>query len=145
MKEITKEKIQIYSIWKANDGTEFNSKEECVKYENSARCAIMTKYNLLVKKTLTEWDIFGTGSEEFQIDIVCLNNEDDATTVLQSIAFENSYIANDKKKMSEIRESLSTSLNKCPVFIGRGSEYNECFYFMGSLDSFLTKIQESCK
>lgn len=145
MKEITKEKIQKYSIWEANDGTEFNSKEECVKYEDSARCAIMTKYNLLVKKTLVEWDIFGTGSEEFQIDIVCLNNEDDITTVLQSIAFENCYIANDEEKMSKIRKSLSTSLNKCPVFIGRGCEYNECFYFMGSLDEFLTKIQDACK
>ena len=43
MKEITKEVKNTYTVYQASDGTEFNSKEECKKYEDTAKCVLLTK------------------------------------------------------------------------------------------------------
>ena len=49
MKEIKEELIhKIYvTKYEANDGTIFTTSEECQKYENSARAAILAKYKEL--------------------------------------------------------------------------------------------------
>ena len=63
MKEIIKEVKNTYTVYQAIDGTEFDSKEECKKYEDTAKCLLLTKYRPLVKKTVTEIDVFNTGSD----------------------------------------------------------------------------------
>ena len=46
MQVIKKERINVYEVYAAMDGTEFNTVEECRKYENSAKCVLLSKYTV---------------------------------------------------------------------------------------------------
>ena len=43
MKEVTKEKVQKYTVYEALDGTEFHDKAECEKYEESAKGVVKAR------------------------------------------------------------------------------------------------------
>ena len=77
MKEIKEEIIKKeYKItYEAIDGVLFNSAEECAKYEQSANMVLYAKYKPLVLASLTEYELCGTGSEEYTIDTVRLKKE----------------------------------------------------------------------
>ena len=70
MKPIEIEKVTKVTHYEAIDGTTFTTEEECVKYEDTAKCVLLTKYKPLVKRTASECDIFNTGSDEYMIDIL---------------------------------------------------------------------------
>lgn len=139
MKEITKEKKSTYTIYQAIDGTEFNSKEECQKYEDTAKCLLLTKYKPLVKRTVSEYDIFNTGSDEYMIDILqYLSSESDIDTLIQL----NRLYCGGKKLNDDFYNNMRSKLEKCfknkdVILIGRGTEYD-------GYDNFfvLTTLQE---
>lgn len=129
MKEIQKETKQYVTVYEAVDGTEFTSKEECKKYEESAQCVLMAKYSKLVIKSDTEWELFGVGSDESIVDVVRLNDEQDVNVILQLIALENPTISSKQPEwLIEKDKRLTTALKEDSlVFIGRGYE-QDCFY-----------------
>ena len=55
MKEISVEQKTYIRKWEAIDGTQFNSREDCEKYENSAKCVILAKYKDFVIKESDEY------------------------------------------------------------------------------------------
>ena len=70
MKEVVKSKTVNTVVYQALDGTEFVNKDECRKYEESAKCVLFHKYNKLVVKREHEETIFKTGSYDDIVDIV---------------------------------------------------------------------------
>ena len=94
MKEIVKErtKVETYSIYQAADGTVFDTKEECEKYEQTARFVLNTKFKRLVIKESTEWNLFHAGSDENIVYAVRLEKEADADVVMQLYCYDNSWI-----------------------------------------------------
>ena len=53
MKEISVEKTLTVRKYEAVDGTLFDDKDECQRYENTARCVLLSKYNkLIIKKPI---------------------------------------------------------------------------------------------
>ena len=70
MKTKTIEKTIKSAVYEANDGTQFQTMEECEKYENTAKCALLIRYNKLVLKSLMESDIFTAGNEDYIVDII---------------------------------------------------------------------------
>jgi len=86
-KQIEKIEKSYVSVYVANDGTEFNNADECRKYEESAFCVLMMKYNRLVVRRTNEYEMFGCGCEETLIDVVKLETQKDADTLLQVISF----------------------------------------------------------
>ena len=110
MKEITKEKKSTYTVYQATDGTEFNSKEECQKYEDTAKCLLLTKYKPLVKRTASEYDIFNTGSEEYMIDILqYLSSESDIDILIQL----NRLYYSGRKLDDDFYNNMRSKLEKC--------------------------------
>ena len=102
MKEIQKETKQYVTVYEAVDGTEFTSKEECKKYEESAKCVLMTKYNKLVVKTCTEYDLFNCiGSEDETVDIIKITSLSDIDTILKLIALYYPSSAKDTEWMQK--------------------------------------------
>lgn len=141
MKEIQKETKQYVTVYEAVDGTEFTSKEECKKYEESAQCVLMAKYSKLVTKSDTEWELFGVGSNESIVDVVRLNDEQDVNMILQLIALENPNISSKQPEwLIEKDKRLTTALKEDSlVFIGRGYE-QDCFYLCTTEFEMVSKL-----
>jgi hypothetical protein len=144
MKEVQKETKQYITIYEAIDGTEFTSKEECAKYEKSAKCVLMAKYNKLVVKSCSESGIFGCiGSEEETVNIVKLNSLSDIDIILKLIALHYPNAAKDPEWMQKKEDKLTDAYNSNSlVVIGRGYE-GDCFYITTTFNEIiktLTKI-----
>lgn len=144
MKEITKEKKSTYTVYQAVDGTEFNSKEECQKYEDTAKCLLLTKYKPLVKRTVNECDIFNTGSDEYMIDILhYLSSESDIDILIQL----NRLYYSGRKLNDDFYDNMRSKLEKCLknrdiVLIGRGTEYDgyDNFFILTTLQEITDNI-----
>ena len=144
MKEITKEKKSTYTVYQAVDGTEFNSIEECQKYEDTAKCLLLTKYKPLVKRTVSEYDIFNTGSEEYMVDILqYLSSESDIDILIQLNRLYYSGRKSDDAFYDKMRSKLEKCLkNRDIVLIGRGTEYDgyDTFYIFTTLQEITDNI-----
>lgn len=91
MKRVEKEikRIEKEVVYIANDGTEFSMESECRKYEESAKCVIMTKYKKLVVATKSESEIYTIGSDEYFYDFVKVSTKEDCDIVMQAFFFFN--------------------------------------------------------
>lgn len=141
MKEVQKEIKKHITIYEAIDGTEFKSKEECIKYEESAKCVLIAKYNKLVVRSCVESDIFGCiGSEEETINIVKLNSLSDIDTILKLIALYYPSAAKDTEWMQKKEDRLTDAYNSNSlVVIGRGYE-GDGFYLSFTFNEIIKNI-----
>ena len=144
MKEVQKEIKQHITVYEAVDGTEFKSKEECKKYEESAKCVLIAKYSKLVVKTGSESDIFeGIGSEDETINIVKINNASDIDIILKLIALHYPSVAKNPEWLQKRESRLTDAYNSNSlVIIGRGYE-GDCFYLsttFNEIEKTITKI-----
>ena len=105
MKEIKEELIHKTYVTKyeANDGTIFTTSEECQKYENSARAALLAKYKELEIKMISEYNLFGVGSEEYYVSVVKLRNESDVDLMTQLYFLFNPRYESDSCHIEEAR------------------------------------------
>lgn len=126
MKEIVKErtKVETYSMYQAADGTVFDTKEECEKYEQTARFVLNTKFKRLVVKETTEWDLFHAGSDENIVYAVRLEKEADADTVMQLYCHDNSWINQSEENYKEKTYNLifSAFVNGDILFVGENCD-----------------------
>ena len=141
MKEIQKETKQYITLYEAIDGTKFTSKEECRKYEESAKCVLMAKYNRLVLTSDTMWNFFNVGSDEETVDIVKLNGLPDIDVVLKLIALNSpTQAANHPEWLQEKEDVLAKAIKEdSPVVIGRGYE-GDCFYIYFTIFDLIKKL-----
>lgn len=144
MKPIEIEKVTKVTHYEAIDGTTFTTEEECQKYEDTAKCVLLTKYKPLVKRTASEYDIFNTGSDEYMIDILqYLSSESDIDILIQ---LHRLYCSN-KNLNDDFYNKMRSKLEKCLknrdiVLIGRGTEYDGCdnFYILTTLQVITDNI-----
>lgn len=141
MKEAQKEIKKHITIYEAIDGTEFKSKEECIKYEESAKCVLMAKYNKLVIKSDTMWNFFNVGSDEETVDIVKLNGIPDIDVILKLIALNSPVQAASHPEWLQEKEDILAKAIKedSPVVIGRGYE-GDCFYIYFTIFDLIEKL-----
>ena len=144
MKPIEIEKVTKVTRYEAIDGTTFTTEEECVKYEDTAKCVLLTKYKPLVKRTASECDIFNTGSDEYMIDILqYLSSESDIDILIQ---LHRLYCSN-RNLNDDFYNKMRSKLEKCLknrdiVLIGRGTEYDgyDNFYILTTLQDITDNI-----
>ena len=75
MKEITKERVQKYTVYQAIDGTEFDFKEDCEAYDNSAKGVLRGKLkDLIVNDGYNGWDLMG-GNEDNKILVISVPSQ----------------------------------------------------------------------
>ena len=81
MKEIKNIRtIEETTGYEAEDGKFFKTKEECEKYEQSAKCAIKTAFNKLILEKWKEcelWEEYGYGGEEYEDWVIEIKDEND--------------------------------------------------------------------
>ena len=144
MKPIEIEKVTKVTHYEAIDGTTFTTEEECVKYEDTAKCVLLTKYKPLVKRTASECDIFNTGSDEYMIDILqYLSSESDIDILIQ---LHRLYCSGRNFK-DDFYDKMRSKLEKCLknrdiILIGRGTEYDgyDNFYILTTLQDITDNI-----
>lgn len=149
MKEIK----QTYQVTKyqAEDGTIFDTKEECEKYDKSAKCVLLGKYNDLVIRQTNCYDLcnpFG-GSDEYDVDIVKVSTKEDVDLILQLVYF---YNPNFRKKDYHEREiNIIKLVNSALIsdshilFIGRGYSVDEDFCVLTTKENLIDTIEQHCK
>ena len=144
MKPIEIEKVTKVTRYEAIDGTTFTTEEECVKYEDTAKCVLLTKYKPLVKRTASECDIFNTGSDEYMIDILqYLSSESDIDILIQL----HRLYCSSRNFNDDFYDKMRSKLEKCLknrdiVLIGRGTEYDgyDNFYILTTLQDITDNI-----
>ena len=149
MKEIK----QTYQVTKyqAEDGTIFDTEKECKKYDESAKCVLLGKYNDLVIRQTTCYDLcdpFG-GSEDYGVDIVKVNTKEDLDLILQLVYFYKPYL---RKKENHEREVKITKLVNSALtsdshilFIGRSYPGDEDFCVLATKENLIDTIEQYCK
>lgn len=142
MKEVKVEKITYTTEYEAIDGTRFSDKLECIKYDNSAKAVLKEKLNRFTVKQISENDLYGIGSEEYDYVILKPTNQQDRDYILQYFSLVNtssSYDANKKKLIEEINGEI--------LVFGIGCSYDgyDTFYYYGTSDNIIAKIKENLK
>lgn len=133
IKEVIETKT--YELYIASDGTEFTNIEECKRYEDTAKCVLLSKYKNWVIKSTNEWEIFDAGCEESYIDIIRVS-EDKIDTILQLtklLGYTN------EERLQKDRTRLESSIGEL-VLIGRGDTYEENFWIKNSLKFYVDKL-----
>lgn len=143
MKEKIIDKIIKETIYVASDGTEFRDKEQCKKYEDTAKCALLAKYNPGVINNLSEYHLFDTGSEEYMYDLFKLQYNWQIDTIIQLHCL--SYPRYNQGDIDVLRQKLEKNMGNI-LLIGRGAEYDGFnFYIYGSIEDRIAFILKNCK
>lgn len=148
MRIIDRERIikKYDAVYVAYDDTEFVDKEECKKYEESAKCLLLSKYNKLVVKKDFEYNIFGCGSEDGYIDIVKVYCGEDIDVIMQTLGVINPHMLTEgqKEKYDKCKDILVRALDGDDlVFIFRGYD-NDSFWVEGTLQDRIAGIAKAC-
>ena len=137
MKEITKERIVFDYEFEACDGSVFKTKEECIKYEETAQCVIRKKFNDLVEYSSDECSLFNCGSDDYIIDFVKPNTQDAANAIMQILEL---YGANDDRARKLIKEAQE---NSDYLLIGHNSYDKDYYYIWDTRTNILNNIKEN--
>ena len=144
MKEIVVDRVIKETWFEASDGTQFRNREECKMYEESAKCVLLTKYKSLVIDTLPEYDLHKTGSEEYMLDIVKINKEEDIDLIMQLYALYNSH-STYRKYDDEHRAMCEKALKEDDyVFIATESCGDDIFCPQYSRNELFNNINNKC-
>lgn len=136
MKEIKKERTVFDCEYEAYDGSIFKTKEECIKYEETAKCVIRKKFNDLIEHSSDECSLFNCGSDDYTIDFVKPNTQDDVNAIMQMLEL---YNANDDRARKLIKEAQENS-----DYLLIGHNYDEDYYYiLGTRTSVLNNIKEN--
>ena len=144
MKKLSKEKISHYIVYVAQDGTEFESEEQCRLYENSAKGVLLGRYHDFCDVvTHTEEEIFYFGSGDSNIDVVKMNKPEAIAVILQLFSLYNPSTNKDTldnylKLLQDYYEKGST------FFIGRSYDDNEFRIYKFDLEERLNHITKMC-
>ena len=146
MKQETRERTEKYSVWIASDGTEFKDKTECSKYEETAKCALLTRYEPLIINSGIEEDLFGFGSGDYEIDVVQVTSTQEADLITQLALLHNSYLQESSYK--NIHDNVINAIKEATesndyLFIGRGYDRTD-FSVLYTRNKMIQRIQNAC-
>ena len=126
MKEVKTER-KIYDLsYEAVDGTRFTCKEECEKYEQSAKAVLWAKFKKLVVKEGTEYSMFTVGCDDSTVYAIKMETETDADVLKQLWVMDHSYLATTErypKYQEEAFTKIDTAYQEMDIlFVGEDCE-----------------------
>jgi hypothetical protein len=144
MKPIEIEKVTKVTHYEAIDGTTFTTKEECAKYEESAKCVLLSRYKGMIVKQTNEYAFYKTGSDEIKLDIVKLKNSSSVNIIMQLYYYYNTGEYAETYTKS-IEESCARALEEADfLIIYRGDEYEDGFWVRGTRNELFEHINSIC-
>ena len=135
-KEVTK--VETITEYIAADGTTFQDKEMCECYEKSALCAVKKTLKKLNVKDISQWDLFGTGSDEDMVEIYDVKSAEDLMHLRMYCDLESNG-RGDLDKLNKL-----TVGHEVVIFWNYDRDYYWT-YDNGSIESVLESIREQFK
>lgn len=146
--EKTRTKTEYYHVYEASDGTEFTNRDECLKYEESAKCVLLTKYDQMDIVDTCEEGVFTVGCEDNSYDIVKVDTEKDAELIMQITLLYQNYLQNEK--YSEIRDRKWNMIKSCigdvdnRLIVYRGYCGDDDFNPVTTYKDLIEEIHKNC-
>ena len=145
MKEEEREIITYNPIFIATDGTEFSTREECIKYEESALGTVKARVSKLIV-----FDTRGTNEDAFDVlggyddnEIVAFkpSTQEDCDALMQLILLENPYWGrDDMKEKRDARYNAIVEAWKNNDVVIFGTNCDDEFYFINSRQNIINKL-----
>lgn len=133
METFNEEKIEYITKYKAIDGTVFNDRTECEKYENTAKCVIKTKFDkLVINHRHNSYDLFD-GCDDNTVLVVKMKDKDDMDTVLQMLYIENPHLKKSENENARkvYLDQIESAFKDNGVLIW-AENYDGDYYFIDS-------------
>ena len=133
----------VYDIhYEATDGTKFVNREECEKYEQTAKAIIRTRFLKLVVNEGTEYHYFNVGSDDDSVYAVKLNSREDADTVLAYYYITNPSVLEENNIYYKERavEYVETALKEQDI-IFIGENYDGDIYIINTRNNIIKGLQ----
>lgn len=146
MKEIKKERTttQTYYEYEALDGTIFNDKDECQKYDKSALGVLNYKINLLKvgKKGMDCWELC-CGDDDHECFALKPKLPEDKDTILQWYLGHQPHLLSDSYKdcVNYIASKIQCALDEGDI-IFFGMDCDESPYFMNTRNSIINNLKD---
>ena len=148
MKTIQKERVkkEYYDVYVAEDGTEFRDKEECMKYDESARCVLNSVLRKIMVKSSVEDAILGFGSCDITVEVYKPKDENDKRLLMQMYLLVNDYLKDEQYKDQIDRASslIDRAINEDDyIIVGKGYD-DTYFWFYGTRNSMKVMLDKFC-
>ena len=141
MKEVYVEEVKKVFKYEAIDGTLFNSKEECIKYENSAKVAVKALYKKLIIKSIAETELFSVGSDDNTLELVKVKTQEDIKILLQMCYI---YNITHESSLDRITKLATKAMETNDILIiGRGYD-EDCFWIIDTKQDLINQFNNIC-
>lgn len=141
MKEVYVEEVKKVFKYEAIDGTLFNSKEECIKYENSAKTAVKALYKKLIIKSIAETELFSVGSDDNTLELVKVKTQEDIKILLQMCYI---YNITHESSLDRITKLATKAMETNDIIIiGRGYD-DDCFWIIDTKQDIINTFNNIC-
>lgn len=145
MKEITKErtKVEKYIVYEAVDGTQFDFKEDCEAYDNSAKGVLRGKLKaLIVNDEYSGWDLMG-GNEDNTIIAVKVPTEKDIDIVLQNYYLDQPWIlrVENLERKARLILAVSQAYREQDVILF-GINCDDGLYFIDTRNNIIDRLNK---
>ena len=143
MKEEIKEETVVhkYSIFVATDGTTFDCKEECEKYEKSALGVLRSRASKLIVGKNDAWSLLG-GDEYTEVSAYKISNEVERNTFLQYLFLECDWYTEERK--AQIESIVDEAAMYQDVVLTGRSEGGD-MYFINSRHNLINNLNNLTK
>lgn len=140
MKEVYEEEVIRHTFYRAVDGTEFKDKEECIKYESSAKGVLLSKFMKLVVAEDNEWDLI-RGNEDNLIYAVKMETEGDKDTVLQIYYIDHPYLLEKEytQRKEKIEKLVEDTYNNKSILLF-GKNLDDELYYIDSVKNIIDRL-----
>ena len=138
MKEVTKEKVQKYTVYEALDGTQFHDKAECEKYEQSAKGVIMARIAKLTVGKANEWDLLA-GSDEHEVIGIKMQTGRDLEYVKQFLLMECSWYNNNTIGRDKIFDIMEKAYDNDDIVLF-GINIDGDYYWINSRQNIINNL-----
>ena len=142
MKEVTKERTNIerYIVYQAIDGTEFTSKEECRKYEDSARGVLLHKLRDCIYTTeIDAWSLMG-GMDDNKVVGFKLSKETKDTFTHFLLLECPWYLHEGQENRKEVVLKIVEDAVKSKDLILMGTNCDGDYYFINSRQNIIDNL-----
>lgn len=144
MKEIKIERKAYDIIWESFDGNRFQSREECEKYENSARAVVKQKFLKLVVASENEYSLFNAGSDDNIVYAIRMPKEEDMNTVLQLYYLENPYVLEEEEYAVKLKQRACDMVSEAYEYkdiLFVGENYDGEIYFINTRLDIIDRLK----
>lgn len=136
MKEVTKEKVQKYTVYEALDGTEFHDKAECQRYEESAKGVIRARIAKLTIGKENAWNLMG-GMDEHEVIGIKMQTEKDVEYVKQFFMMECTWY--DEVKTKEIFDVIEKAYGNDDIVLF-GINCDRGYYWINAFQNIVNNL-----